>query len=255
MLNNKITFITGASAGIGYACAEAFANSGSDLVLIARRKDRIATLAKELKEKYGTQYYLIEADVRDYSVLKSAFETMPDEWKRCDILINNAGLARGLSKIQDGDLNDWEEMIDTNIKGVLYTSRIILPWMVAQKSGMVINIGSIAGREVYPMGNVYCATKHALKALSQAMTIDLNGTGVRVCNIDPGLVETEFSKVRFHWDYERAEKVYQGYEPLIAEDIADIALFAATRPARVMIQDIMVTPTAQASATVIDKIL
>jgi 3-hydroxy acid dehydrogenase/malonic semialdehyde reductase len=252
-LKGKIAFITGASAGIGKACAEKFAEAGANLVLLARRKENIDELALELNGKFGTESITFRCDVRNYSEVEEAVNKLPEEWRAIEVLVNNAGLARGLNKLHEGDLENWEEMIDTNIKGLLYVSRLVIPLMAERKSGTVINIGSLAGREVYPNGNVYCGTKHAVKAISKGMTIDLNGTGVRVCNLDPGLVETEFSIVRFRGDAEKAEKVYQNYTPLYAEDIADIALFTATRPAHVMIQDILVTPTAQASSTIIDK--
>jgi len=185
--------------------------------------------------------------------MKNLIDNLPEEFKNIDILINNAGKAVGLDTIQDGKLDDWEEMIDTNIKGLLYATRLVAPIMVERNSGFIINISSIAGRHAYPKGNVYCATKAATRTLSESMVIDLNGTGVRVCNIDPGMVETEFSLVRFKGDEERAANVYKTIEALQADDVADIALFVATRPAHVMIQDIMVTPTAQASAYIMDK--
>jgi len=253
MLRNKKVLITGASAGIGLACAEVFAEAGADLLLTARREDKINEIASELIRKYGVNCLTRKLDVRDNAEVTDFWANLPQQWHSIDILINNAGLARGLDKIHEGSLQDWEEMIDTNIKGLLYISRIVLPEMVARNSGMVINIGSIAGREVYPKGNVYCATKHAVRAISQGMIIDLNGTNVKVCNIDPGLVETEFSLVRFRGDSERARQVYQNFKPLMGDDIAQIALFVATRPPHVNIQDIMVTPIAQASAQIVDK--
>lgn len=253
LLNNKITLITGASAGIGRACAEVFAEAGAKLILMARRKGLIVELARELKEKFSTDCFVIDEDVRNYNRLKLRLNNLPDEWKDIDILINNAGLARGLHKIHEGVLSDWEEMIDTNIKGLLYVSRIVLPRMVERNSGIVINIGSIAGRETYPKGAVYCGTKHAVASISKGMVIDLNGTGVRVTNIEPGLVETEFALVRFHGDKNQASNVYKGYTPLKGKDIADVALFIATRPEHVLIQDILVTPTNQATATIVNK--
>ncbi len=252
-LKNKIALITGASAGIGRACAEVFAEAGARLILIARRKESIVKLAEELKEKFSTDCMVFCEDVRDYDSLKLKLDNLPDDWKPIDILVNNAGLARGLHKIHEGVLSDWEEMIDTNIKGLLYVSRIVLPGMIERDSGIVINIGSIAGRETYPMGAVYCGTKHAVVAISQGMVIDLNGTGVRVTNLEPGLVETEFALVRFHGDDEKAANIYQGYTPLQAIDIADVALFIATRPPHVLIQDILITPTDQATTTILNK--
>ncbi len=253
MLKNKITLITGASAGIGKACAEVFAEAGSDLILVARRIELAEDLASNLSEKYGVDCIAIQLDVRNYNEVADRLGNLPEKWQNVDILINNAGLARGLDKIQDGSLDDWEEMIDTNLKGLLYVSKLILPGMVARDSGMVINIGSIAGREVYPKGNVYCATKHAVRAISQSMVIDLNGTNVRTCNLDPGMVETEFSLVRFRGDAPKAEQVYKSFKPLSGEDVAQIALFAASRPPHVNIQDIMVTAISQASAQIVHR--
>lgn len=252
-LKNKTTLITGATSGIGKACAYMFAEAGSDLILIARRTEKLNEVSNDIKEKFGVQITEIILDVRNRNEVDNAIGNLTENLKKIDILINNAGLARGLDKIQDGKYENWEEMIDTNVKGLLYISRNVLPLMVARKDGVVINIGSLAGHEVYPNGNVYCGTKHAVKALSKGMTIDLNGTGVRVVNIDPGLVETEFSEVRFRGDTEKAKTVYQGYEPLTGKDIADIALFAATRPKHVMIQELLVTPAAQATSTLTHK--
>lgn len=252
-LKRKTILITGATAGIGRACAEIFAEAGARLVLLARREKELKSLASELLSKFGAEVLSLECDVRDRKQLKQLFDSMPNNWKNLNILINNAGLAQGLDKIQDGNIDDWETMIDTNIKGLLYTTRYFLPGMVEKGSGLVINIASIAGKMAYPMGNVYCATKSAVKALSEAMAIDLNGTGVRVCNIDPGLVETEFALVRFKGDKEKATAVYKGYTPLSGYDIADVALFVATRPAHVMIQDITITPTDQANPYILNK--
>ncbi len=253
LLKGKIALITGASAGIGKAIAEYFAAEGASLILVARRIEKIEELAAQLASKYNTDAKLLEIDVRDYSKIVNAFETLDSKWKSIDILVNNAGKARGFNKIHEGLIDDWEEMIDTNIKGLLYFSRVIIPEMLKRNSGHIVNIGSIAGEEVYPNGNVYCGTKFAVHALSKAMAIDLNGTNVRISNIAPGLVETEFAEVRFHGDKEKAETVYQGYKPLEADDIADIALFCVTRKPHVMLQNILVTPTAQASATIVHK--
>ncbi len=252
-LKRKIVLITGASAGIGRACAKVFAQEGARIIMLARREEKLKALANELLGKHGAEVLSLECDVRDRIKLKQIFDAMPKDWQAVDILINNAGLARGLDKIQEGSIDNWEEMIDTNVKGLLYVSRYFMPLMIEKGSGIIINIASIAGRQVYPMGNIYCATKHAVKAISEAMAVDLNGTGVRVTNIDPGLVETEFAEVRFHGDKERAKKVYQGYTPLSAYDIADIALFCAARPPHVMIQDILVTPTDQANTMIVNK--
>lgn len=252
-MKGKVVFITGASAGIGEACAEVFAEAGARLILMARRQEKLAKVSKRLFKLYGTEIYSIGCDITKYDEIEQFINDLPENWTTIDVLINNAGKARGFSKIQDGNLEDWEEMIDTNIKGLLYVSKLILPKMVEQGSGHVINIGSIAGREVYPNGNVYCGTKAAVAAISKGMVIDLNGTGVRVSNIEPGLVETEFASVRFHGDEEKAKTVYQGYTPLTGRDIAETALFCATRPKHVMIQDVLITPTDQATVTIVNK--
>ena len=252
-LKGKIALITGASAGIGYSIAEAFASEGADLILIARREERIVELGNNLKEKYGINVLTKCLDIRNYQDIKEFCESLPENFRNIDILVNNAGKARGINKIDEGIVKDWDEMIDTNVKGLLYISRLIIPGMKERGKGHIINIGSIAGIEVYPGGNVYCASKFAVRALSTSMAIDLNGTGIRVTNIQPGLVETEFSNVRFHGDTERAKLTYQGYTPLNPEDIADVALFAVTRPAHVMIQEITVTPTDQASPYILNK--
>jgi NADP-dependent 3-hydroxy acid dehydrogenase YdfG len=245
--------ITGASSGIGEATARVFAQNGAKLILLARRKERLLSLAAELEKEFDTKSYLIVADVRNYEDLERGIKSIPDEFKDISILVNNAGLARGLEKIYEGNINDWNEMIDTNIKGLLYTTKLVAPIFLVKNSGHIVNIASLAGRAVYPNGNVYCATKFAVKALSEAMVIDFNGTNIRITNIDPGLVETEFSEVRFHGDKERAKTVYRGYKPLTGMDIANIILFCVTLPEHVMIQDLLVTPTAQATATIVHK--
>jgi 3-hydroxy acid dehydrogenase/malonic semialdehyde reductase len=252
-MGNRIALITGASAGIGLACAELFAESSIDLILFARRKEKLSDLASALENKFKIRTLIYECDVRNYNQVNEIITNLPDDWKNVDVLVNNAGKALGLSKIQDGELSDWEEMIDTNIKGLLYMSRCVLPGMVQRGSGEVINIGSIAGNEVYPNGNVYCGTKSAVHMISKSMNIDLNGTGVRVTNIAPGLVETEFSEVRFHGDSEKAKTVYKGYKPLEGKDVADVALFCINLPKHVNIQNIVVTPTDQASTTIVNK--
>jgi serine 3-dehydrogenase len=252
-LEKKIVLITGASSGIGRSCAEKFAEAGANLILIARRNDRLTTLASELRNKYGILTLADKLDVRDPVSITRFFQKLPAEWRSIDVLINNAGLSRGLDKLYQGNLQDWEEMIDTNIKGLLYMSRSVIPGMVERKKGMVVNIGSIAGHEVYPNGNVYCASKHAVDALTKGMRMDLVDTPVRVCTVDPGLVETEFSNVRFHGDDARAKKVYQGMTPLSPDDIADAVLFAATRPPHVQIAEIIILPTMQASATLVHR--
>jgi 3-hydroxy acid dehydrogenase/malonic semialdehyde reductase len=252
-MKNKTVFITGASAGIGKACAEVFAEAGSNLILTARRISMINEIAKTLEEKHGIEAFTFKCDVRNREEVEEKLGSLPEKWKKIDVLINNAGLASGLEKVHEGDYKDWDQMIDTNVKGLLYVSRVVVPWMVENGNGHIINNGSIAGVEVYPNGNVYCATKSAVKAISKGMAIDLNGTGIRVTNVDPGLVETEFALVRFHGDKERAANTYKGYTPLKAKDIADVCLFAATRPKHVMIQDILITPTDQATATIVNK--
>ncbi len=252
-MKNSIAVITGASSGIGLACADVFAQSGANLVLWARRADRLAEIAERLRTAHGIQVTTQVVDVRDRDAVATAVAALPAEAQAPDVLINNAGLSRGLEPLHEGLHSDWEEMIDTNIKGLLYVTRQLLPSMVARGRGTVINIASIAGRQAYRGGNVYSATKAAVKMLSDSLQIDVNGTGVRVCNIDPGLVETEFSDVRFHGDTQRAATVYKGYQPLTGHDIAECALFAASRPQHVSIQDILITPTAQATTTLVHK--
>jgi len=252
-LPNSIILITGASAGIGRACAEAFAQAGARLVLFARRKDRLQELSSELKQKHGTVSYIVELDVRDRKAVQQVFNKLPDEWQNVDVLVNNAGLSRGLDKLQDGSIDDWEEMIDTNIKGLLYITRAVLPGMVERNSGTVINIGSIAGHELYPKGNVYAATKHAVDALTRGLRLDLVETSVRVCTVDPGLVETEFSMVRFRGDAERAKKTYLGLQPLKPQDVADAVLYCATRPPHVQISEMILLPVHQVSPMLVHR--
>lgn len=252
-LAGQITLITGASSGIGAACAEVFAEAGSRLILLARRSDRLTALAQSISERTGAEILPIVCDVRDREHVLGVLGTLPPEWRTVDILINNAGLARGLAPLHEGSFEDWDEMIETNVRGLLTVTRAVLPGMVERKRGMVIMIGSIAGREVYTNGNVYCATKHAVRALSQAIRLDVCGSGVRVVNIDPGMVETEFSVVRFRGNTERAASVYAGMTPLRGRDVAEVALFCATRPPHVTIADVLVLPTDQASATVVHR--
>jgi serine 3-dehydrogenase len=252
-LANTIVFITGASSGIGRSCARAFAESGADLILVARRKNRLKRLAEDLKKQFNTETFIDELDVRDNRAVAKFYKNLPVEWRDIDILVNNAGLSRGLNKLYEGKIEDWEEMIDTNVKGLLYVSRTVLPGMVERKKGTVINIGSIAGHDVYTGGNVYCATKHAVDALTKGMRMDLVDTPIRVCTVDPGLVETEFSEVRFRGDKERAKKTYQNMTPLTPDDIADAVLFAATRPPHVQIAELIIMPTAQASTTLVHR--
>ncbi len=250
-LKEKTVIITGASSGIGAACAETFAKNGANLILTARRIDKLNKLAECLRISYNVKIHTIEMDVRNYNDVKEKFENLPVEFKKIDILINNAGKALGIESIQDGILSNWEEMIDTNVKGLLYVSKVIIPILIKQNYGHIINIGSIAGHEVYQGGNVYCASKFAVNAISKAMGLDLVGNNIKVTSIDPGMVETEFSLVRFKGNAEKAKKVYDGLTPLTGYDIADIVLFAASRPDHVALREIIVTPTAQASATVV----
>jgi len=252
-LKNKVVFITGASSGIGRSCVWAFAGTGAQLILAARRLSRLEELAVELKRKPGEDILLLAVDVRDQPAVERTVNGLPAEWQAIDILVNNAGLSRGLDKLHEGKLEDWEEMIDVNIKGLLYVSRAVIPGMVKRGHGHIINIGSIAGREVYPGGNVYCATKFAVDALSKGMRLDLSGTGLRVSQVSPGMVETEFSLVRFRGDKERAGKVYQGLTPLSPDDIADAIVYCATRPPHVNISEMLVMPTAQASTTMVHR--
>ncbi|MEM9903922.1 MAG: SDR family oxidoreductase [Cyanobacteria bacterium P01_D01_bin.44] len=246
-LANQVVLITGASSGIGASCAQLFAQAGARLILAARRKEKLQGLSDELQKHYQTQTRLLPLDVQNYQAVTEAIEDLPTDWQTIDVLINNAGLSRGLDKQYESPVQDWEEMIDTNIKGLLYVTRAVVPGMVAQGRGHVVNIGSIAARQTYPGGSVYCATKAAVKSLSEGLKIDLLGTPVRVTNIEPGLVETEFSNVRFHGDDDRAQSVYKGMTPLTPDDIADTILFAVTRPAHVNISEIFVMPTDQSS--------
>jgi 3-hydroxy acid dehydrogenase/malonic semialdehyde reductase len=249
----KTIFITGATAGIGLAAAETFAKKGSRLIICGRREDRLM----DFKQKYkgNTDIASLAFDVRNKSEVFNKIEALPPEFKTIDILINNAGNAHGLSSIEQGDMDDWDAMIDINVKGLLYVSRAILPGMVTRKSGHIINIGSVAGKEAYAKGNVYCASKFAVDALSRGMRLDLNEYGIKVSAINPGAVNTEFSMVRFKGDSTKAEKVYEGFDPLMAQDIAEIIYFVASRPRHVNIADLMVFPTAQASASVINRSL
>lgn len=250
-MSQKKAFITGASAGIGAACASVFAREGYDLLLAARRIDRLTELSDRLMSTYGISTHLLALDVRDADEVFSTFSNLPSGWQQVDVLINNAGLSQGLDPIHEGDIGDWDRMIDTNIKGLLYVTRAVAPIMAARNEGHIINIGSIASKEVYPNGNVYCATKHAVDALTKGMRIDLLDKHIRVTAIHPGMVETEFSIVRFKGDEERASAVYRDLEPLVADDIAEAAWFAASRPKHVNINDLLIMPTAQATATLI----
>jgi serine 3-dehydrogenase len=246
-LKNRNVFITGASSGIGEACAVAFAREGANLLLAARRKERIDRLARNLEDTYRVMTHTVQLDVRSNDQVEKAMSSLPPAWDHIDILLNNAGLSRGLVKLHAGEIQDWDEMIDTNVKGLLYVTRAVLPGMVRRNSGHVINMGSIAGHEVYPNGNVYCASKYAVTAISQGLKMDLLGTNVRVSSVDPGLVETEFSEVRFRGDSQRAAQAYVNMRPLKGEDIAEIVIFCATRPLHVDIAQVTVMPTDQAS--------
>ena len=251
LMKNKIALVTGASSGIGRACALTVAKMGYDLIATGRRAERLEELRQELPE--GVRFLPLVFDVRDRKDVDRLLTNLPSDWVSIDVLINNAGNAHGLDPIQTGKIDDWDAMIDINVKGLLYVSKAIIPGMTERNSGHIINIGSIAGKEVYPNGNVYCASKHAVDALTNGMRMDLNPFGIKVMGIHPGLVETEFSLVRFKGDSQRASTIYQGYAPLVAQDIADIVEFALTRPPHVVIADVVVLPTAQASATVIKK--
>jgi len=252
-LNEENVLITGASSGIGRACAEAFAARGCRLLLAARREERLEELSAALQERHGTEVLTMVLDVRDREAVDEWVEGLPESWKKIDILVNNAGLARGLAPLHEGDVADWEEMIDTNLKGLLWVTRAVLPGMIARGRGHVINIGSIAGHEVYPGGSVYCATKHAVAALNRALAIDTLGTGIRVSSVDPGMVETEFSLVRFHGDTEREEGVYDGLDALRGEDVAEAVVFCATRPQHATVREMILMPTAQAAAVHIHR--
>ena len=242
-----VAFITGATSGFGKAIAISFAAHGWDVIINGRRKERLEALEKEIRTTFETKVFTLPFDVRKNDDVQKSIGSLPHEWKKIDVLVNNAGLASGLSAIHEGDIVDWEIMIDTNIKGLLYVSKAIMPGMVERKKGHIINIGSIAGKEAYAKGNVYCATKHAVDALSKSMRIDLLPYGIKVTAINPGAAETEFSLVRFKGDHEKASQVYKGYEPLKPEDIADVVFFAASRPDHVVLNDIIITPLAQAN--------
>jgi len=248
---SKTALITGATSGIGKATAIALAGEGYNLVICGRRKHALDKLEQELQKK--VKIYSLQFDVRNKEEVNKAIESLPEDFKEIDVLVNNAGNAHGLDPIHSGSTDDWDAMIDINVKGLLYVSKAIIPQMVERKKGHIINIGSIAGKEVYPNGNVYSASKHAVDAINKGMRMDLNGKGIRVGAINPGLVETGFSEVRFKGDSERAKSVYQGYEPLKPEDIADIVRFMVTRPAHVNIGDLLVLPTDQASSTILNK--
>ena len=250
---NKTALVTGATSGIGRATARILAKNNYKIILCGRREDRLTALEKELSEY--TEIHTLSFDVRDKKAVFESINSLPEAFSTIDILINNAGNAHGLDPIQTGDLDDWDAMIDINVKGLLYVSKAIIPKMIEQKSGHIINIGSIAGKEVYPNGNVYCASKYAVDALNKSMRMDLNPFGIRVGAIHPGMVETEFSEVRFKGDTDRAANTYKDLKALQAEDIADIIHFVVSRPYHVNIADLIVFPTAQASATIVNRTL
>jgi len=249
-----IAFITGATAGIGRATAELLAQNSYDLIITGRRADRLAELKNHLEKTIGVQVLTLCFDVRNSAEVEKAVSSLPENWKKIDVLVNNAGLAVGLNHIQDGIFDDWERMIDTNIKGLLYVTRAVSPLMIEREQGHIVNICSIAGKEVYENGNVYCSTKHAVDALSKAMRIDMLKHGIKVTNLCPGLVETEFSLVRFKNDEQRAKQPYIGLEPLRGEDIARTILFVVSQPKHVCINDLLIMPTAQANGTVFNRI-
>jgi len=252
-LKDKIVFVTGASSGIGESTARAFAAEGAKILMCARRGERIEKLAKALETEHETAVHTFRLDVREQAAVDEAVAGLAEAWRAIDILVNNAGLSRGLDKLPGGLVSDWEEMIDTNVKGLLYVTRAVLPGMIERGRGHVINIGSIAGLEVYPGGAVYCASKFAVRALTKGLRLDLNGTPIRVSEVAPGMVETEFSVVRFHGDAERARKVYQGLTPLGPDDIAEAVVWCATRPLHVNVSDVVIWPTAQASPTLVHR--
>jgi 3-hydroxy acid dehydrogenase / malonic semialdehyde reductase len=249
----RTVVVTGASSGIGEACARSFAAAGDRLVLVARRGDRLEALAEELEQEHGTGTLAITLDVRDRDAVRAALGALPDTWRDVDVLVNSAGLAAGLAPIQDADPDDWDRMIETNVRGVLSVTRALLPHMIERGSGHIINVGSIAGRAAYPGGSVYCASKAALDRITSGMRMDLLGTGLRVSTVDPGMVETEFSVVRFHGDQERADRVYEGLEPLTGPDIAEAIVWVADRPANVVIADMLILPVAQAGSGLLHR--
>lgn len=249
----KTALITGATAGIGEACAHILAQNGYNIIITGRRADRLTAVAQELAQMYKVQVYTLNFDVRHRQQTFDAIASLPAQWQKIDLLVNNAGLAMGLASFEEGNMDHWDTMIDTNVKGLLYVSKAVVPLMVANKTGHIINISSIAGKEVYAMGNVYCASKHAVDALTRSMRLDLSKFPIKVSMVCPGAVETEFSIVRFEGDIERAKKVYNGFENLVAQDIADAVWYIASRPQHVNINDIVVMPTAQPMAGVIHR--
>ena len=254
ILKDKIVFISGASSGIGKACAEVFAGAGAKLILCARNIEKVNEIASELKSQYQVEILTCKLDVQDKQAVNDVIDLLPEQWRKIDILLNNAGLARGLEKLHQGDTDDWDAMIDTNVKGLLYLTRKIVPFMLEnQVNGHIINIGSIAGIQAYPNGAVYCATKSAVKFISDGLRMDVVDKPIRVTNVQPGMVETNFSVVRFHGDKSKADSVYEGIQPLTAEDIANVVIFAASAPPHVQICEVTVTPTNQATGGILYK--
>lgn len=252
-LNDKTVFITGASSGIGEATAKAFADKGAKLLLCARNIEKLEKFKTQLQEENKIDIFTFQLDVRDKLQVSKTIDSLPDDWKKIDILVNNAGLAAGKDKAQDALLEDWEQMIDTNVKGLLFVTKKVIPGMIERKVGHVINIGSLAGQESYAGGSVYCATKAAVRSFSRALKMDLTGTEIRVTSIDPGLVETDFSMVRFKGDTKKAKEVYQGMTPLTAEDVAECVFFAANRPKHLNISEMLLLPTDQGSSTLVHR--
>jgi len=250
---NKTILISGATSGIGASCAHVFAKENDRLILCGRRQDRLNALVETLTSQYGPRFLSLCFDVRNREEVFNTIQSLPQDWKNIDILINNAGLARGLSTLQEGNVDYWDQMIDTNVKGLLYLTRAVVPGMIERQSGHIINIGSIAGREAYPNGNVYCASKAAVDSLSKSMRIDLLPHGIKVTQIAPGAAETEFSLVRFDGDAEKAANVYKGFQPLTPDDVADAVRYVATLPAHVNVNDMLLMPAAQASAGIFNK--
>lgn len=251
---NKIALITGATSGIGKACAVKFAQNGYDIIVTGRRNERLQSLKKEIESEFEVNVLSLRFDIQKKEEVQKAIGTLEDKWNKINVLINNAGLAKGLDPVQEGSFEDWDMMIDTNLKGLLYVSRMVSELMIRNGTGHIINIGSIAGKEVYPKGNVYCATKHAVEGLTKAMRLDLFRHNIKVSQVAPGAVETEFSEVRFKGNKDRAGKVYEGYKPLTPEDVAGAVFYIASAPAHVNISDLLIMPVAQANATTFNKI-
>lgn len=252
-MSGKIALITGATAGFGEACAVKFAATGYDLIITGRRTERLQQLQQLLEKDYRVRIHVLTFDVRDRKAVEASLGSLSEEWKQVDVLVNNAGLALDLSTIDEGNVDDWDTMMDTNVKGLLYVSRTVIPWMKERKKGQIVNIGSTAAKTVYAKGNVYCASKAAVDALSQGMRIDLLPYNIKVTAVHPGAAETEFSLVRFKGDESRAKDVYKGFAPLRAEDVADVVYYCCSLPAHVCINDLVVTPTAQANAYYIQR--